>query len=603
APVVKHINVTMGYPLMASAAYQLLEQLIELQVGVKQNHFDHRKVQTILTHPYMQAIERVKSPELLHHINKENRTSIAEDFFQEVDLFKKIFSIVNTADTLNYLREVLNFVAAQKQISSVDKEYIFHLYKQLNRIHDVIGDEVHDLRSFQRLFRQLCRTQRIPFVAEPLKGIQVMGVLETRSIDFKNVFVLSMNEGNWPAGSSGNSYIPYNIRKAYGLPSVEHADAIQAYHFYRSLQRANNIHLFYNTEADKLGGGEKSRYLQQLMYESALPVQEHVLSTGVNPQQAQAISIAKNEQVQKKLAMYFESHVADRAFYPTNLTDYLECSLRFYFKHIEKIKETDEVEDDLDARILGDILHRCMEFFYEDLKKALGEKTIEASVIEKQEKLLNTYIDKAFQAKYKHLEGKQMTYEGQQLIVKEIVYRFAKQVLKLDKAYAPFNIVGLEEKNFSISLNLKNGKDKVQLRGIIDRVDLKDDVLRIVDYKTGKDVAAHKGELADLFMRDGKVNKAAFQVLMYALLYAGKAGNDYKILPGLLSRSDLFNPEFKFGLKFNGATITDARELLPEFTHHLLEMMEEIYNPEIPFKQTERLENCLYCSFKEICYR
>lgn len=603
SPVVKHINVTMGYPLIASAAYQLLEQLIDLQISFKQEHFDHRKVQTVLTHPYIQAIEKSKASAWVQQINKENRTSIAPGFFTDSELLVQLFNPSGLKEILIYLRNALDFIARQKPIHDFDKEYIFHLYKQLNRIQDVLGEEVHDLRSFQRLFRQLCRTQRIPFVAEPLRGVQVMGVLETRNIDFNNVFILSMNEGNWPSNSTGSSYIPYNIRKAYELPSIEHGDAIQAYHFYRVLQRAENIHLFYNTEADAVGGGEKSRYLQQLIFESALPFQEHVLSAHVNPSQAQEITIEKDAQVLKKLEAYFSGHPSERSFYPTNLTDYLECSLRFYLKHIEQIKEADEVEDDLDARILGDILHKTLEFFYRDLKQVAVKGLIQGDDIQRQEKQIDKYIDEAFQDKYKHLKHKVIVYEGQQLIVKEIVKRFAGQVLKLDKAYAPFNIVGLEEKNYAMEVPLQGRKEKVRIKGIIDRVDLKGDVLRIVDYKTGKDEAIHNGDLADLFSKEAKVNKAAFQVLMYAMLYAAQNKHDYKILPGLLGRKDLFNPDFQFGLKINGQIVEDVRELLPEFKTHFTELLQEIYHPEIPFQQTQNIKNCSYCSFKEICYR
>jgi hypothetical protein len=614
APVVKHINVTMGYPLMATACYQFLELLIDLQSGIKAGNFNHKKIQALLAHPYVQAIEKNLASSLIQKINKENRTQISAEFFNENNLFSQLFQIVETSNLIQYLIQSLDYIAHQKQITDLDKEYAFHLHKQLNRIHDVLKNDIQDIRSFQRLFRQLCKSQRIPFQAEPLKGIQVMGVLETRNIDFKNVFVLSLNEGSWPANASGSSYIPYNIRRAYGLPSVEHQDAIYAYLFYRVLQRAENIHLFYNTESDAIGGGERSRYLQQIIFESGLPFKEHVLSAKVSPAKIQAISITKDEQVMKKLRMFTDGHPAKKALYPTYLTDYLECSLRFYFKHVEQIREADEVEDDLDARVLGDILHRVMEKFYLDLKNLRQDNTVEKQDIELQEKTLTNYIDKVFAKKFPHLKDQQMAYEGQQLIVKEIVLRFARQVLKHDKAYAPFRVIGLEDKNFEMQIPLdislqtqhKSGepeKVKVRIRGIIDRVDLKDNVVRIADYKTGGDLAEHKGELQQLFNVEKKINKAAFQVFTYALLYQEHTKTNNKILPGLIGRKDLFDNDYTFGLKLDGKVVNDAAKLLPEFKSNFISLVQEIYNPEKTFEQTSRTENCLYCSFKEICYR
>jgi hypothetical protein len=605
APVVNHINVTMGYPLPATACYHFTELLIELQLGVKADHFNHKKVQALLAHPYLQAIEKNLSAALIQKINKENRTNISPAFFADNELFQQVFQIVTPSSIIDYLLRSLDYIAKQKQITDLDKEYAFHLHKQLNRISDILKNEVHDLRSFQRLYRQLCKSQRIPFQAEPLKGVQVMGVLETRNIDFKNVFILSLNEGAWPANASGSTYIPYNIRRAFGLPSVEHQDAIYAYLFYRVLQRAEQVHLFYNTESDAIGGGERSRYLQQIIYESGLRYKEHVLSTKVSPQRMKSISVTKDEQVMRKLRMFMEGHPASRALYPTYLTDYLECSLRFYFKQVEQIKEADEVEDDLDARVLGDILHKTMEAFYIDLKNMKGEALIERHDIEKQEKDLTTYIDKIFAERFLHLQNQQIKYEGQQLIVKEIVLRFARQVLKHDKDYAPFSIVGLEEKNYEwqIPLTVDGRTEKIRIRGIIDRVDLKNGLLRIVDYKTGKDEATHKGDLKELFNTEKQINKAAFQVLTYALLYQEHAKTNYKILPGLIGRKDLFSSDYAFGLKMNGELVKDANEFIPEFKDHFKTLVEEIYNPEKAFDQTTNVKNCIYCSFKNICYR
>src|SRR5690606_17037893 len=194
---------------------------------------------------------------------------------------------------------------------------------------------------------------RIPFTGEPLKGLQVMGVLESRNLDFTNVFILSLNEGAFPAFGSKGSYIPHSIRKAYGLPTTDHQDAMYAYLFYRILQRAENVHLFYNSETDILGQGEMSRYLQQLLFESGMINGRYVLHNSMHPHEVNPIVVKKDERVFNRLAQYCIGESTPREFYPTALNDYVECRLKFYFKHIAQIKEAKEIEEDLDARVLG----------------------------------------------------------------------------------------------------------------------------------------------------------------------------------------------------------------------------------------------------------
>ncbi|HYI76071.1 MAG TPA: PD-(D/E)XK nuclease family protein, partial [Chryseolinea sp.] len=521
-----------------------------------------------------------------------------------------------------YLRTIITAVGNLNTIADFDREYIFHFIKLLNRVEEITGDAfkiptvVNDsrtnhiarainlsLKAFLRLFKQLAQTHRIPFTGEPLRGLQVMGVLETRSLDFKNVFVLSLNEGSFPSFGSKSSYIPHSIRRAYGMPTAEHQDAMYAYLFYRMLQRAENVFLFYNTETDVLGQGESSRYLKQLMYESGLSIERRVLHDPIQPSLINPIVIQKDRGVIEGLVKLSEGNSRFRGISPSALNTYIECRLRFYLRHVAKIKEPDEVEEDLDARVLGNFLHEVMELFYRQLQERKKSNVVVAADFDNGGAIVDKLIDEVFIKSY-HLEpGKPVRYEGQRLVVREIVKRFAHRILEMDKRYAPFEIEVLEQGGLDYLVAIDQYPGSALISGKIDRVDRKGDLIRVIDYKTGKDKLDFDS-VASLFSRDSRRNKAAFQTLLYALLYKTNAPRTLrKIVPGLINRMNLFEDDFKFGLKVGKTFVDDADTLLPEFHIRLKSLLEELYDPKVPFDQTEDVELCKFCAYQGICYR
>ncbi|HTE33767.1 MAG TPA: hypothetical protein VK666_25475, partial [Chryseolinea sp.] len=330
----KKLNVTMGFPLASTPIFSLAELLVDLQISRKQDHFNHRQVLALLGHPYVVAADavsaNVKRKEILGH----NWVHIPKGYLATtVDMHRYIFQEAQAGSIISYLHDVTMEIGSLTTISDLDKEYAFNFIKLLNRMEEVMGNAYHHeisnrkehqaaLKSFLRLLRQLIQTYKIPFTGEPLRGLQVMGVLETRNLDYKNVFILSLNEGALPASSSKGSYIPFNIRKAYGLPTVEHQDAIYAYLFYRVLQRAENIFLFYNSETDVLGQGEMSRYLQQLIYESGLHIEKKVLHNPIQPKAIQPIVIPKTASVMDALVKMNEGNEWFKGISPSALNTY-----------------------------------------------------------------------------------------------------------------------------------------------------------------------------------------------------------------------------------------------------------------------------------------
>lgn len=610
---VERLNVSMGFPLSNTPMFNLVELLIEMQINARNDQFNHRQVIGFLAHPYGVAADPGIAQKLSKEIIHANWVSIDGEFLRrEHALYNLVFTEVESGAVTAYLREITIYIGSLEDISPFDKEYAFHFVTLLNRLGEVLNvteKETNSSRrelfqSFLRLFRQLVRGSRIPFVGEPLKGLQVMGVLETRNLDFKNVFILSLNEGVFPSVASSGSYIPFNIRRAYKLPTVEHQDAIYAYLFYRVLQRAENIYLIYNSETDILGQGEMSRYLQQLIYELKKPIERNILHTPVKPNAIEPITIIKDERVFNKLALYCKGERLAKGLSPTAINDYIECRLRFYFKYVASIKEPREIQEDLDARVLGNMLHEVMQLFYEQITESNQTNIIKTQDLADWEKRIEPIIDQVFRTSY-GIKTKKVEYIGQRLVVREVIKSFVARIVEMDKVYAPFKIEALEADELQVSVRLNAvGNPEVVLGGKVDRVDSKDGVLRVIDYKTGKDEVDIKGNLSDLFSHEANRNKAAFQTMMYSLLYTenNETGN-LRVVPGLMNRMNLFDQNFQFGLKVGKEYVEDIQSLLPEFMDGLKDTLEEMYNAEIPFDQTTNVENCKNCPYKGICYR
>ncbi|HYG02863.1 MAG TPA: PD-(D/E)XK nuclease family protein [Chryseosolibacter sp.] len=625
------LNVTMGFPLSYTPLFNLIEIIIELQINRKHDQFNHRQALAVLGHPYVVAANPPLANAKRKEILKENWVHIPKSYLaSEVNLHRAIFREFATEGgdfnhtLLLYLKEIIKEIGALEHISALDKEYAFQFLQIINRLDTIVGstgkktgNEIQLIdgtksakqacKSFLRLFRQLSKGQKIPFTGEPLAGLQIMGVLETRNLDYKNVFVLSLNEGSLPGNASKGSYIPFNIRKAYSLPTAEHQDAMYAYLFYRVLQRAENIHLFYNSETDVLGQGEMSRYLQQLIFESGVDIERKILHHQIAPLGIKPITVAKNQNVLEDLFKLNEGNPRFKGISPSALNTYIECSLKFYLRHVAKIREANEVEEELDARVLGNFLHEVMENFYREIRSRKKSKQIEVSDYDNLDDRIHALIDQAFISAYKLDPSKEVDYEGQRVVVREIVKKFALRILELDKSYAPFEMEALEHEGVTHTIKLDREPYKAVIGGKIDRVDKKGNVLRIIDYKTGKDKLEFDS-IASLFAQNDKRNKAAFQTLVYAMLYkrnympAGESAA-YQVQPGLINRINLFDDNFSFGLKAGKDQVRDIEPYLPEFEERLKQLFDELFDAKKPFEQTKEINNCKLCPYTQICYR
>ena len=609
---IKKINVTMGFPLVNTPIYSLVELLLELQQQSKEQSkgrctFYYKNTLRVFKHPLIQQYIPQQALANIKNIESHNWIRINVDQLQADELIiPTVFQKVeNTSDIIVYLQKVIGLVTVTDEVSLIEKEYAYQFYTQLNRIKEVVEQFRLDLdlAAFIRLFSQMMQSLRLPFTGEPLNGLQIMGVLETRNLDFENVFILSMNEGSFPSAGKGHSFVPYNIRKGYGLPTFDQQDAIYAYLFYRLLHKAEIVHLFYTTEGGVTGGGELSRFVQQLKYESKRPVELTTLSHTIAIKTQKPIVIEKSESVFEALKKYQVSpdDASQKRLTPSALNLYLDCRLRFYFRYVAEIYEYNELQDQIDPMVFGNLLHHAMENLYTQKRNVVIEK----EDFKELKLLIDDAVKEAFATHYTE-DIHNMELEGKRILAFEVIKKYVAQVLKRDSDYAPFEIVGLESKDYTINVDVEWGEGTILigLKGIIDRIDLKGERIRVIDYKTGKDNRKVES-VQSLFDRDAsKRNKAAMQTILYSLLYV-RNNQAFKgaVLPGVFNTKEAFSKKFDYHLEIEKEQVVNVKPILAEFEGYLKDLLSEMYSPFVPFDQTDDEKKCENCPYKGICAR
>lgn len=616
------LNVTMGYPLKDTPLYGLLESAIELQESTHLSpenglSFYFKTALDILNHPYLYQKERKPTEDLVRSMRKKNKIRIfqKEILALQSTLLNGIFRQVQTADDIcTYLSEVLSALSHHViERFGLEKEYLFHFNVMLSRLDEILRKQPGgiDLKTFKSLFSKAARSVKIPFSGDPVEGLQIMGVLETRNLDFKHVFMLNMNEDIFPAADRSGSFIPYRIRKAFDLPTFETQNAIYAYLFYRLLHAPEQVSYYYNMYADFGLSGEVSRFIRQLELESGLHVKHRKLSNTTQISESQPILVETTQEVLKKLDMYTPevSPSQQKCLSASALNTYLTCKLQFYFKYVLRLFSNNEISEDLDARLFGNVLHYSMEFLYKTVMKEKGSRLIHDTDFVHLEASVDGAINKGFREVFGQEDKKSFTYQGRNVVMRNLIRKFVLKVLEMDKAYAPFEMVSMEKEDkyeCYLSVSTALGEKRVRLSAEIDRVDKKGDTVRVLDYKTGRDVK-EVNSVSALFVETKKSDsggrKAGFQTFFYALLYANKYGREGTIVPGLINIRDLFTENFDYRIRLNKDPLTNAAYYLPEFENHLKDLLKEIWDLDTPFSQTEDLDNCKYCDFNKICNR
>lgn len=518
---VKHINITMGFPLSQTPAYSFVNALMELHTsGYNPNNgrYLFAEVISVLKHPYTRQLSP-EAEKLEQTLTRDNRFYPLPSELKQDEVLELLFTPRrNNLDLCCMLSEAIKKVATiyQQQAAShsdafdqLYRESLFKTYTLVNRFHTLIESKELNVQAgtFQRLLTRVMSSSSIPFHGEPAIGIQVMGVLETRNLDFRHLILLSVNEGQLPKAGGDSSFIPYNLRKAFGMTTIDHKIAVYAYYFYRLLQRAEKVTLVYNTATDGINRGELSRFMLQFLIEWGHPIQRKQLEAEQSPQGSVPITIEKTPDIMERMRKVFDLQSNPKAIIsPSALNCYLDCSLKFYYKYVALLSAPDEVSADIDSAKFGSIFHYAAEHIYKDLTshgKLINKENLETLL--KDEVRLQTYVDNGFKELFFNLPpDEQPEYNGIQLINSAVILKYVQQLLRNDLRYAPFTFVGSEQPVYeNITIQAADKIIQSRIGGIIDRMDTKDGTLRIVDYKTGGD-ADTPANIASLFIPNKK---------------------------------------------------------------------------------------------------
>ncbi len=586
---VEALNITMGFSSKSNPTQLLISKLFKLHTNaIKRNAksyvFYYKDILDVLSHSLVEPF--VDANELVKIIIKNNYTFIPYKKLLELhpvqnELFSLLFSPWTTeiAEVLSNLSNLLLYIKNNLSVDSKDdtisKAFLFSVYKVINKIITFQSKyaQFNSVATLHAVYKQLIEFAEVSFEGEPLSGLQIMGVLESRVLDFETVIITSLNEGKFPAGKAQNSFIPYDVKRELGLPTFKEKDAIYTYHFYHILQRAKNIYLLYNTESEGFDSGEKSRFITQLEVEQQTnhKITHQVFTVPLPETLTQEISIPKSEKVMERLMV-----LAQVGFSPSALTSYIRNPLQFYFQKILRVRETDEVEEKIALNTLGTIIHGALDQLYHPFRnQVLTEEMLKTALSKVEAEVLTQ-----FKLVYKEGEIK----NGRNLLAFEVAKRnvsnFLKEELKSVQKGDEIEVLFTEEELSSILTHPKL-PFPVALVGNADRIEIRNGILRIIDYKTGK-VEQKQMVLNTWEGLTQKIeNDKIIQVLLYALMYAQP---DLKLEVGIISFKNLKAGFLPFTFKHDKeiSTLIDHK-LLERFSDELAELLSEIFDVNLPF--------------------
>ena len=618
---IRRINVTMGYPLAGTPVASLIEYILALQKNVRYIDrnplFYFRDVLPVLNHRYILSTSPEIISSLVKEITENNKIYISHTELEKTPLLEILFTPVTGVEAfsdylikvLEELNKVMSALSdeeeedAPQRTNDLEQEFIFHYFTTVNRMKEVMKDARIEMKidTFFRLLKRVTDTITIPFHGEPLSGLQIMGVLETRALDFDRLIILSMNEGIFPQRKAANSFIPYNLRRGFGLPTYEHQDSVWAYHFYRLIERASHVSLLYDTRSNGLQTGEVSRFVHQLHYHYEGPMRDKLVVYNVSSSKTPPLAVPKREDIMRRLDAYRKG--GSKAISASAINTYLDCPLKFYFSVVEGIREEEEASETIESDVFGSILHKVMEELYKPFQGKMVTVDL-LKAIRKDTALLTGAIARAFASEFFKTEVVR-SLTGQNYLIGEMIRKYVEKILERDGKLTPFVYIESERKiNGLISLS---DHSEIRLKGFIDRVDEVLDAIRIIDYKSGSGTTTFSS-IESLFNKEEKDRaKAVMQVFMYCWMYAHFTENKGKtIQPGIYYVRSLFSDPFDPSVyhrieRGKSEKVEDFSGYAQAFEEGLRGCLDEIFNPEIPFTQTPTGKACSYCPFKGIC--
>jgi hypothetical protein len=594
---VKNINITMGYPLKDIPFSNLFEKLFKLHLNQQkfnkqtQHQFYYRDVLNLLNDPFLNKLHGDILQKIVAKLKSENTIFLSKDAIEdsisssEKKQIEDVFLLfIFSSDVNTIIKQCSNLISVLKNyVDGVDKEYLYRFYsvfKQLETLNTTYN-HISNLKTLTQFYSQLLNNEKLSFQGEPLKGLQLMGMLETRALDFETVIITSVNEGILPGSKNDNSFLPFDVKKYFKMPTYQEKDAIFSYHFQRLLQRAKNVYLIYNTESDGYGAGEKSRFLTQLEINKP-SIKKAIINPKVQKHEEILLQIEKTPEVINKLQTVFTKGIS-----PSALATYIYNPISFYEQKVLEIRDDDEVEETIAANTMGSVIHDVLEQLYEPF---IGTFLSKENIVQMQQKTPDLLIN-LFEKHYK--KGNIETGKNKLIfeVCKNHINRFLKQELHGINKGNRLKIIALEAE-LNCNITIEGINFPIYLRGIVDRIDEFNGITRIIDYKTGK-VEAKQLKIGDfsVISEDYKYTKA-MQVMLYSFMYASTENvNLSKLESGIISFKNLNSGFLKmnFSEKLRGIDSHVSEERINDFMNETKTIIKEILNPEIPFIQKENL--------------
>lgn len=622
-PEADKVNITSGFPLGMTPIASFVSLLLDTYtsgIAGKGTCYRAQYASKLLRHAYTRYISdkandvyaTIKEQHLVYP-DHATLTMNGED--QGLALLFKTINIGNV-HLLHHVETIIKLIGvnAKDTEDAFLQESVFRMYTIINRLEQLAanGDMDVDINTLRRLIKQLIAAATIPFHGEPVVGIQIMGVLETRNLDFKHLLLLSCNEGNMPKGVNDSSFIPYAIRKAHGLTTIDNKVAIYSYYFHRLLQRAEDITIVYNNTTDNGHTGEMSRFMLQMMVDGQQKIKHYNLLADNSPIAHKPKSVSKTGSIKEKLD-------GMKSLSPSAINRYIKCPLMFFYQYVASIKEPDCEDDVVDNRMFGNIFHKSAQLIYDDIRSHNNGRIEKASIQKylNTKGLLESIVDRAFNEELFKVKNSMRSpyYNGLHLINRKVLIEYLRQLLHSDQRTAPFEMLALEDAVYTqIAFETEdNNVRKIRIGGIIDRLDRVTDArtgvstIRVVDYKTGIQATRKIKEIEEIFS-DMNISQKHSDYYLQAILYSLIVDNSTKynkqkdcVSPALLFVKQASKENYDPVLEIDSQKIANVREYKVEFEQHLKEVLHDIFNTNLPFTPTTDNTRCDKCAYRRIC--
>ena len=622
-PEADKVNITSGFPLGKTPIASFVSLLLDTYtsgIAGKGTCYRAQYASKLLRHAYTRYISdkandvyaTIKEQHLVYP-DHATLTMNGED--QGLALLFKTINIGNV-HLLHHVETIIKLIGvnAKDTEDAFLQESVFRMYTIINRLEQLAanGDMDVDINTLRRLIKQLIAAATIPFHGEPVVGIQIMGVLETRNLDFKHLLLLSCNEGNMPKGVNDSSFIPYAIRKAHGLTTIDNKVAIYSYYFHRLLQRAEDITIVYNNTTANGHTGEMSRFMLQMMVDGQQKIKHYNLLADNSPIAHKPKSVSKTGSIKEKLD-------GMKSLSPSAINRYIKCPLMFFYQYVASIKEPDCEDDVVDNRMFGNIFHKSAQLIYDDIMSHNNGRIEKASIQKylNTKGLLESIVDRAFNEELFKVKNSMRSpyYNGLHLINRKVLIEYLRQLLHSDQRTAPFEMLALEDAVYTqIAFETEdNNVRKIRIGGIIDRLDRVTDArtgvstIRVVDYKTGIQATRKIKEIEEIFS-DMNISQKHSDYYLQAILYSLIVDNSTKynkqkdcVSPALLFVKQASKENYDPVLEIDSQKIANVREYKVEFEQHLKEVLHDIFNTNLPFTPTTDNTRCDKCAYRRIC--